>query len=109
MSVLLEFTLPSDEFVLGQVLTRGPDVRVSLERIVPTGNQVFPFFWAQIDGDFESFEERVRTHPRVKELHVLDRLDGMNLYRAVWETEPESLIAGIEEADGTVLSEVRFT
>lgn len=106
MSVAVEFTIPSDAFTLGQVLSADTEIEVSLEAIVPTDDDVLPFFWLETsDADeLESFEQTVREHPMVQQLTPLDRLDDGTLYRAKWKREPESLVAGIRETNGTVLS-----
>lgn len=105
MSVILEFTIKSDEFSLGRVLTAESDLQVSLEAIVPTGDKIFPFFWVDSAEDtFADFEERVRAHPMVRQLTRLDRLDNMSLYSATWETKPESVVSGLTASDGAILT-----
>jgi predicted DNA binding protein len=105
MSVVLEFTIPADGFSLGRVLTGDTDVEIRLEAIVPTGDDVLPFFWVEgTDDDVDTFERRVRSRSMVKQLTCLDRLDDVALYRVTWETEPESLVSGLSEASGTMLS-----
>lgn len=102
MSVIVEFTVAPEEFLLGQVLTASPDVRIELERIVPTGPSVLPFLWVQGE-DFETFERQVRENGRVAEFVALDRLDDEVLYRIEWTTEPHSLLEGINAAEGAIL------
>lgn len=105
MSVIVEFTIPSGEFSLGKVLTQNTDVEATLEAIVPTGGDILPFFWIRNpEEDLAEFERTVRSHPMVAELVRLDQLETMALYRAEWETEPESLVSAITEANGTILN-----
>ena len=104
MSVVLEFTIPADAFDLGRLLTSESEVRIELERLVPTGTAVMPYFWAEVvDGDYERFERELRGDPLVGGLNVLDRVDGANLYAIQWERIPESLVQGITRADGAIL------
>jgi predicted DNA binding protein len=77
-------------------------MRLELERIVPTGNQVMPFIWAT-GQEQEAFEEMVRTHPAVKELQVLDRIGDNGLYRIEWEDAPTDLLEGIARTDAVIL------
>lgn len=72
MSVNLEFTIEAEDFALGEVLSGPRGMRLSLERIVPTGTQIMPFVWAS-GADHEAFERNVRENPRVKELVVCGR------------------------------------
>lgn len=102
MSVIVEFTIPSDAFQLGQVLSGPPKMSLELERIVPTGDMLMPFVWASGD-DHAAFEEKVRAHPVVKELDVLDKVGDSGLYRIEWQDEPTDLIEAISAADAVVL------
>lgn len=74
MSVILEFTIASEDFRLGQVLSGSLEMQFELERIVPTGNMMMPFIWATGDTH-TAFEEHVQTNPGVKELLVLDNFE----------------------------------
>lgn len=102
MSVILEFTIASEAFRLGRVLSGPSEMRFELERIVPTGHMVMPFIWATGD-DHERFEENVRTDPAVKELLVLDKLGESGLYRVEWNESPTDLIEAIARADASIL------
>lgn len=103
MSVILEFSIDGDEFVLGRVLSAPDGAYIELERIVPTGTEVMPFVW--VTGvDFEAFEERVRDSPHVKELLALDKVGDSGLYRIEWGRDhDEDLIQGIAASEATVL------
>ncbi|AZH26194.1 bacterio-opsin activator domain-containing protein [Haloplanus aerogenes] len=102
MSVILEFSIPSEEFTLGRVLSGPPRMHCELERIVPTGDMVMPFVWATGD-DHEGFAESIRDNPVVKELLVLDTVGESGLYRIEWTEEPTDLIEGIATTDAVVL------
>ncbi|MFC4553237.1 MULTISPECIES: helix-turn-helix domain-containing protein [Halorussus] len=102
MSVVAEFTISADEFLLGRVLAQGPDTVVELERVVPASRQVMPYIWVR-GNRFEEFEAAVRSSPYVTELTALDRLDDSALYRVAWDENVESLIHGIAETDATIL------
>jgi predicted DNA binding protein len=102
MSVLLEFTIPARAFHLGDVLSGGSGMHLELERIVPTGNMVMPFIWATGSGH-AGFERKVRDHPSVKELVVLDTIGDRGLYRIEWADGPHNLIEGVSEADTVVM------
>ncbi|USZ67627.1 helix-turn-helix domain-containing protein [Halorussus salilacus] len=104
MSVIAELAVPVDDFPLGRALAATPEMRVELERIVPTGNGVLPFFWVWGD-DVDAFVESVRDNPGIDRLTVLDRVDGGALVQAVWTDEP-GLIGGILASEATLL-EVR--
>ena len=102
MSVILEFTIPSRGFQLGEVLSGPEEMHIELERIVPMGTQHMPFVWVTGE-DHPSFEDHVRESRRVKELLALDKVDDSGLYRIEWVDPPSDLIAGISESEATVL------
>lgn len=102
MSVILEFSIASGHFQLGDVLAGPAEMQLELERIVPTGAMVMPFVWATGD-DHDTFERTVRDHPAVTELVFLDRVGDSALYRIEWAAEPTDLTEAISQADAVVL------
>ena len=102
MSVILEFSVEPEEFVLGRALSGTADIELELERIVPTENDVMPFVWATGD-ELQSFEETVRQSPDVEELIALDRIGKSGLYRIEWGEYDTDLMTGIAETEATVL------
>jgi predicted DNA binding protein len=102
MSVILEFSIPSREFTLGQVLAGSSTMHCELERIVPTGDMVMPFVWATGENH-EAFAKNVRDHDLVKALVVLDTVGESGLYRIEWADEPTDLLEGIASNDAVVL------
>ena len=107
MSVLLEFTIDSEQFKLGSVLSGGGTLEFELERIVPTGGYIMPFVWVSTDGDpvqeLPRFEESVRDSAQVHEVLALDRVADGGLYRIEWEEQEEGLIQALARTDATVL------
>ncbi|MFP9192185.1 bacterio-opsin activator domain-containing protein [Natronosalvus vescus] len=102
MSVILEFTVDNEQFLLGRVLSGAPPMQIQLERIVPTGDTVIPFLWATGD-DFETFERTVFDHPHVEDFVAIDNVENSTLYRGVWVDNHDNLIQGIGDVDGTIL------
>jgi len=102
MSVIVEFSIPDEEFLLGAVLAPPPPMTIELERLVPTGSSIIPFLWVRGE-DFESFEGRVSAHEAIGAFEALDRLEDWVLYRTQWAGDPFSLLHSIEESDGAIL------
>jgi predicted DNA binding protein len=102
MSVVVEFTVESEQFTLGRVLSGSGSMQIELERVVPTGDTVMPFLWAS-GPDFERFERDVSGHESVDELVALDRVQGSTLYRVTWHEKANDLIQGIIDTGGTIL------
>ncbi|WP_440006050.1 helix-turn-helix domain-containing protein [Halomicrococcus sp. SG-WS-1] len=105
MSVIVELTISSQEFLLGTALGIPGRTRVELERVVPASPDVLPFFWVISDDPsaFEEFERHVSETEEVNDLVALDRLDDRVLYRAKWGKAVESLVQGIAESGATIL------
>ncbi|QLG28205.1 helix-turn-helix domain-containing protein [Halorarum halophilum] len=102
MSVILEFTIDSDEFALGTALGGIPGMVIELERLVPMGGSSIPFFWAS-GGDFDALETQVRESDLVTGLTALDRIDDMVHYRVDWVGETGVLLKGIHDMGGAIL------
>ncbi|WP_327051531.1 helix-turn-helix domain-containing protein [Halomicrococcus gelatinilyticus] len=102
MSVILEFTVDDDQFTLGDVLSGPPQMRIELERIVPTGDAAMPFLWVTGD-DHEAFEEKMLASEHVEDIVAIDRVDQSALYRVAWLGDHDGIIQGITETGGTVL------
>ncbi|WP_135830271.1 helix-turn-helix domain-containing protein [Halorussus halobius] len=106
MSVIAAVSVPVEDFPLGRALEETPDVRVELDRIVPTGDAVLPFFWAWGE-DVDSLVTTLAEDASVEEVAVPDRVDGGALVRATWTAAP-GLVAGIAESGVTLLEAYRW-
>lgn len=113
MSVLAEFTVPADEFVLAETLTVAPDMRIEIKRVIGGKSTVTPYFWAA-DGDFSRFERALRTDEMVHEVLMLEEREELErenqaeerFYRVTWEMAVPNLITAVSEAKATVLEAV---
>lgn len=102
MSVIAEFTIEAEEFLLGQLVAAHPTVTVELERVVPAARRVMPYVWGYGEN-LDAFESHLSTDESVKRFEILDRLDGSALYKIEWEEPTEELVTGIAETDATIL------
>lgn len=102
MSVVAEFTVEADEFLLGELVSEFPSLTVEIERVVPAENRVMPYVWAH-GGDLKPFERALADSDHVIASTVLDEFDDGALYKIEWEESAEELIAGIGRMDATVL------
>lgn len=93
-----EFTVPSDTFVLGQVLRNHQDVRIDLTQFVPTGDSLVPYFWAETE-DEAAFKASVRADDRVATLTRLDGGNERHLYNIEWATEIDGFTTALEAHD----------
>lgn len=102
MSIVAEFTIASEQFLLGRILEEFPDLFVEIERVVPAARRVMPYVWGY-GPTLEEFEASMDAHPDVKSFTVLDRLEDSALYKIEWEEPVENVISGITETNATIL------
>ena len=103
MSVITEFTLPSDDFALCHTLTAAPEMIVETERVVATmEDEIMPYFWVS-GGDQSDFERAFRDDPSVTGTTRVDEVERSVLYRAEWTENVESIIYAYVEIGATIL------
>lgn len=90
MSVIVELTIPSEAFELGQILRVKGQTQVTLETMVPLSGRPTPFVRVT-DGARASFERAVREHGSVTNIRPVDTHDEETLYALEWEPPDESL------------------
>lgn len=84
MSVIAEFRVPSESFLLGDSLRAAPEVVVELQRVVAhSEEELVPFFWVQY-GDQETFDEMLHQDPTLEDIVVLDEFKRGTSYRGTW-------------------------
>jgi predicted DNA binding protein len=106
MSVIAEFTVPSDDFALHHALTTAPEMLVEIERVVATmEDRVMPYFW--VSGLEQSeFEDAFHEDESVKNSTAVDEIDGGRLYRAEWTENVESIVYAYVEIGATILQAI---
>ncbi|MCU4751824.1 helix-turn-helix domain-containing protein [Halobacteria archaeon AArc-curdl1] len=114
MSVLGEFTIPTEAFVLADSIDDAPDMQIEIKRVVGSDSEVTPYFWAS-GGDFKQFESGLRSDEMIQELLTLEKHDETEqygqedderFYMVTWETEPPNLMTAVSEAKATVLEAI---
>jgi hypothetical protein len=101
MSVIVTLSISAEEFRLGRVLDVEGTAVVSLESIVPLGEQSVPFF--RIRGGRDSFERGARDHHMVNDIRLVSTRDGEALYALDWDIDDDPLFQGIISTDGNLL------
>lgn len=112
MSVLAEMTVPADEFVLADTMTAAPDMRIEIKRVVAGGQEVTPYFWAS-GGDFDAFEQALRSDSWIRDVLTLEEQDEDDqngeeerFYRVRWQSTEPSLIGAMNDAKAAILEAV---
>lgn len=102
MAVILDLSLPADQFELGRLLQMDAEASVSLETLVPLGEESVPFFRFQ-NGSPEVFESSVRKNDAVRDIHVVSTHNGETLFALEWEVSRDTFFAGLNETSGHIL------
>lgn len=101
MSYVGEFTIPPESLPFGETLLENPDIRIEVERIVPTHETALPFFWVW-GSEPEIFMEAAGDEPDVAETRLLDEVENGALFRAEWAPTAE-IISGLKRLEATII------
>lgn len=102
MSVIVELSVPAEEFELGRILRVESPVLVVLETMVPLGGRPTPFVRVE-NGVRDRFEQTVREHPSVNRIRLVDTHEDETLYALNWEPSDESLFKTMLDMGATLL------
>lgn len=102
MSVVTDLSIPGSELAFGETLSDVPDVRVSLDRIVPVKGESFPYVWAHT-SDQDGFREALRNAASVETFQLVHREDRKGLYSIDWHGETGPFLACLAQVGSVVL------
>lgn len=106
MATVMEFTAPADAFPLGSVFETLPGATVELERLVPHGARLVPYFWvrnAELQ-DGTCLEAAFDGHDGLVDVELVDHIDDEYLLRAEWADGYQGILTALAAADVTLLS-----
>jgi len=98
MATEATFTVPSNEFPLGNVFERLPDVTIELERIIPARDVVVPYFWVR-GTSIDDVESAFTDHPGVKRIELVDSVEDEYLLRVEWTLEYDGVLSTLTETE----------
>lgn len=103
MSVAANFTVPADEFALGELLEVPGEPEIRLESLIPTGDSVMPYFW--VSGDHaDAVETTLLSSDVIEEVAVVDESGSEVLFRVAWSDEVDGLFGLVRDADAALLA-----
>lgn len=105
MSVIVEFTIPADNFELGSALCVEPGTTIKLETLVPLGKEPIPLFRVQGPSN-DTFLKAVNRHPSVEAATKVDGFKDQTLFKLEWDSSTDMLINGIKTWDGGIHSAI---
>ena len=101
MSVIATVEVPTETFILGDALCENPGIRVHLERIIPVGSTVIPYFWAAND-DVDTIEAELQAESDIESFEIVDEADGEALVRVEWAEEIDGFLDVINDSGATI-------
>ncbi|WP_262179815.1 helix-turn-helix domain-containing protein [Haloarcula laminariae] len=105
MVSIADFTLPAADFPLGKIFEDRPEATLELDRVVPSGDTVMPYFWVQDPGrDLEGVRALFDGLPELRSADLLVDTGEKGLFRAEWEPEYLGIMEAIAAAGVTVLA-----
>jgi predicted DNA binding protein len=103
MSVIGEFTIPAESFVLEETLSAAPDLLIEVDRLASHGpHQVFPFLWMN-RGDGEKFQQVLEADPAIRSVSIAEQTDTHVLYLVMWVQEFHDLIQQIVDHHAAII------
>lgn len=102
--LVVEFAVPTDDFLLASALSTLPDLAVEFEQVVPTDSDPLKYLWTT-DCDPAAFEEAATADPTVERARRVAVFDQGALYELAWDglAEREGLFEWIRDREATVL------
>ena len=105
MSVIADFSLAADEFVLSHTVGAVPDIDLEVERMVAHDEEgLTPYFRViALEDGLDAFEEALDEDETVTDLTVLETFEDERFYRAHWREGIEDLMGALRQTEGSVL------
>lgn len=107
MTSIAEFTLQPADFPLGRVFEDCPEVTLELDRVVPSGDTVLPYFWVHVQESqctLEGIQALFDGLPELRSADLMEDLGDTGLFRAEWVPEHLGIMSAIPAAGVTVIS-----
>ena len=105
MTVIATFTVPAEDFMLGETIGDNPGTRVLLERVIPIGDSLMPYLWAS-DHTVAAIEDELGQEPDIDSFTVVDSTNGEALIRVQWANEFDGVLGIIASTGASVLEGV---
>lgn len=103
MPVIVRGKIPASDFALQYVFQTLPDVRIEIERVIESGNDViFPLLWVR-GADREVIEATLQEDPSVRDVTVLTDFESGALCWMQWFEQIGLLVRIITNSQAIIL------
>lgn len=103
MAIEASFTVEHEDFPLSAVFEQLTDVTIELDRVVPTGEAVIPYFWISAD-DTDKLTTDLSADLGISQVKVIDKLEKQMFVRIDWNLAHESILTAIVNTEIALLS-----
>jgi predicted DNA binding protein len=103
MSIIADFTAPSNSLVLGQCIENQSSAEIEIERVVPMRQGTFPYIFVWNHTNYDLFEDTANALPGITSVTLIEKFDEGRLYKLTWEEEEHHLVSNIIRNDGVLL------
>jgi hypothetical protein len=91
------FTATDGEFPPAAIFSKIPAAEIELDRVVPTNEFVVPYFWVR-NVEIENVSMENVTHPGIRDIRVIETVNGAAFLRIDWDLAYESVLTAIIQA-----------
>ena len=103
MGSIVDATVPTDQFALGEAFDRTDDADVETVPVVaPQDGNVMPFLWGRA-ADLDALHRGFRKDPSTASVECLSRNDDCSLYKVRWEPRIRTIVSVFLQSEGTLL------
>jgi len=103
VAIEASFAVEHADFPLSAVFKQLTDVTIELDRIVPTGEAVIPYFWISADDTYELATD-LSADLGIKQIKVIDQVKKQMFVRIDWNLKYESVLTAIINTEINLLS-----
>ena len=103
MTVCTRIAVSADDFLLPFVLANSPTERAEIERSVPIGWTVMPYFWWSGD-DTDRLRELLGRDPTVERVADIEPVDNGVIAGVTWKIDAPALLRSVDGPEVTCLS-----
>lgn len=101
MSLVAEFSLPADDFVLGDALQLDSIDRIEFDCKIPARNNSMPYFWVW-GSQFDEFDVIAESEVAIAYIELIDQLEDSRLYRAEWKHHISTLLEATQLSNSRI-------
>lgn len=102
MGIVTNITVPTESFELGPSLSAVDAAHITFERVVPTGDRLFPYMWVTT-ADHTKFCQLLQINPAVEQVRLVHHQDDRGLYDLVWADETDDFVNCLRNTEVCVL------